>query len=1418
MDLPNTHEHQPSQPIQEHATESRVTSEQSTQRAQVEQGLETNLDMEMFERNEATRRSLEDTRPVEAKLSACKQIFQQDLLLFDGADWDGVTLLLTNRIQLQNMPTDVVRRRQIEERILTAEQSPEYNRALQSLYRLAVTPGNSALGQKPLPLAQKFYTRTFLLNFAKYIRELRQIQTDVDGTTFEESEWYAYYNEQLDTSNAKANAIALKILPYSYPAFDAAGITTDSPLQWTSPSVLRSMFAHNVTLEHIPFELSGPELEGKINRLLENLGIPYSEEVHTEMRFIVEHLRHMKDDIQLYADANYNGVLEDIRLHEVFANIEEPLFLEGYQQILEQVTGQIPDGNPADLLDLKLKDLVDRAMFDFSKIKSTVSFSALPESVKTAMYQNILSHLRQFDKYSHKTDEELIEEISQAVAYMGSNYAPIKLSEIETALQNRGVLEQDVIEYIVDQTITPEQLAAIKQSIMLLDTDSSARQMLNETLEKIIVKDSATLTLKDVLALHTITELVQDDKQDLKAHPLLAVEVFSWSDINTEQGRTLSSTASSVYGRAMLNTILRSLREGKLTLPEGYEVGEDAENVMRYSFDRSLESLDYTQKQLEALNSENPEIFWLLVSLGVLAVSVTGYKGYVLFNTYKLRELATAPSGDATAKLISRGVPQELAESTHASIKELYDTFTKKGPIGKIINRSRMNYVISFAKQAENIDEFATSLVRRYYARPGFCVEVLRNFEPDLNRLQRLLISSGMESSRAQAAIANLTQLDTSIHLEPLERLPNDGLIIEGSVIRRETLHSVDDCKRQLTSIVDELAEIQELQTGRIARLHQFNTQKVQPFMVALQEFEATHPEVRRILAEHIVGQRLSDADWAIIQAAHNETTIAAKAAKLKALEHSVADLALNDPARLKVRTNIRQLMRTGITGEIALDTLIQPNSVDELAEILGITEPQHWAPKVTAFVKQYPHSLEAMDQVLETVSQTDVAKSGLAKAELTRIRIAVRSTSTLVKRGLGIALTKGLPIAGFVLEALLIQGTYDALKAAEEAGDTTRAQLLQSKLDTDIQAFSSEVALGGFMYRASQLGQLGARVTIIGGLALTAGHLTKDALYAYADEMNQMTYDRYRSERPDQNLQTIRGADFLALINTKSTEEFRTSAALDAYVENLHLARLNETDVLYAREMLVFDLANQQNVEYSTMLQDPKLLQAAKEEKLSFVKRAIAEFIDYTEGKNIEWGRRLELATAYAELKHTERRMKQLYGADGWKTYLEGLQEISSIVPAESIPTISPEEVLTASGFDTALLQGYRKKKALDWLMEYQFELSRLRQIEDRDERQIAEIGTRVRLATLFGELFFVHDYNVYLSKAPDGERHIYKQASFGPEFYRQFEQFLENIASMQHAEHQLQAVVRLQDSLRSTFEPGTVILQEGRSTYFGD
>ncbi len=633
-----------------------------------------------------------------------------------------------------------------------------------------------------------------------------------------------------------------------------------------------------------------------------------------------------------------------------------------------------------------------------------------------------------------------------------------------------------------------------------------------------------------------------------------------------------------------------------------------------------------------------------------------------------------------------------------------------------------------------------------------------------------------------------------------------------------EQLSNIDAFKNRLTYILEELDEINAMKTGKIARLREFNKNTVRPFMKELAVFEVDHPTVRRTLANQIMGDVITDADWDIIKSAHAETDIVKKSAKLKALEHSVADLPLKDEARITKRNNIRKLMRTGITGEVALDAMIQPSTVDELADVLKGLSPKHWAPKITTYLKRYPGQLNSVGNMLDDTSVVTAAKQADGVAELSRIRSAAVQTSQLLRRGFGHAITKGLPVAGFILEAFLIRSTYNQLQAAEKQGDGAQIELLKSKLDTDVQAFSSEVVLSGFMYRASQLGQLGVKTTIVGALALTAGHLTKDALYTYADEINNMTYDRYRSERPDQNLQTIKGATFAALVDPEGVQKYAESAALDAYIENLNLAQLNELDMLYGRETLAFKLAKSEHKSYEEILNSQNLPRVLKEEKESFIKRAIAEFVQYSEGKDLEWGERLEQAVAYAELKHKERRLKSLYGEKAWQQSIDGMPTLQGGLDQYPVKTMTPDEVLTNGGYNTQLLEAYKYDQAVQWLTEFELEVANLKTIDNQQDRSFAEIGVKARLFTLFANVFFIHDYHVYLSKAPNGERHIYKQASFGPEAHRQFESFLKELSGKEHIANRVKAVLNLQNSLREAFNPGNIILQKGKSNYFGD
>ena len=691
---------------------------------------------------------------------------------------------------------------------------------------------------------------------------------------------------------------------------------------------------------------------------------------------------------------------------------------------------------------------------------------------------------------------------------------------------------------------------------------------------------------------------------------------------------------------------------------EKIDVTEDQKrelgNIRQYLLEAGLESASRLWNRIWLFHKYYPFVALCVDASVSTPFILLGRRLYIKYNVTALEQFANKGIAQLRSEFKLTQIADDqirMAQKEALAIVSEYDRLVLRWHLFRGRKLLRSGYALMEAARTSDLSEMAKAL-RMKYPQVEDVAHALAGLAPDHTSMRDALRYAGFAAD----------EIDTALNTMRFNALAKESTDMLKELQRTETLPGTE-----------KIAPVKALQ------------QRSRMLRDAVNELCETMPDARRKLAQNLAepGIELSDEFFAALEEAHSEKSIRNKMKifhdKLPTSFDDGMDISPENAQKIacnkQERALAKRMMRLGLAGENPEAAKLIPRNLDELTDaIRGATSFDDASDLLRAFSR----TATELDPVAYAKLLKDDHLNALAKAagketELVTVRKATESAtktvsrSKLLKAG-GILTGAGLIAFGVIVDGILIHQTNLEIADAEKRGDTQRIALLQSKRRS--QAGEAAFGLG-----TGSLGMAGVLTGPPGWVALggiMAKSVSSEYLYNYAEDLNKTELKEFLKRTPEELIALLHGKGNW-MIDAKITREHRYELGLDAYILKTQSATFTALDDRYMKEV-IFELPTWQDKNPY----DPKVRAAAEkvvmEEKTAKFRIAVAEFLKETGGFESPSPRRLELATAYANLKYLERRAQDL----GDPTILHDvLYKIGGYIPAEGTATVEPGDLL---------------------------------------------------------------------------------------------------------------------------------------------
>lgn len=813
-----------------------------------------------------------------------------------------------------------------------------------------------------------------------------------------------------------------------------------------------------------------------------------------------------------------------------------------------------------------------------------------------------------------------------------------------------------IIEKIVGTDAKERTIARLEQSLLLPKEkggDAEA-QRISTVVREMITEDK--ITLRDAFQLYYFSQVSKGGQIPLAFITLHLMDerAQQWMTATDTEARLFRTYVDLARKSENIEDLQNTLEE--MGLPDISADTVEIRNLAQFLGERGLGEFSRWSYRFYAHIRKFPEFYIVTGAVTGTSLAVGGgllaRKAYIAVSLSKFSEIADM-TDDALIQKFGRDTEAfrraKLCRNEALALKTRYEISQLRFPRLREIQtpEAMKNWVLSRAQRrktgrllaqaaetadAKDLGEIFT-ILKREHSNIHVLMDLAEELGEDLPDIRKALQEAGFASPEITDAVKTRgTERFTARAQEIMEKIKRMEGIVDEPAKRKRAL-----------ALIEEFAD-----TFR----DEFNA------------FADEFPDARRAVAKNLAGpgSEISEAFFEALEKAHVQKRLSQK-----------VGIFFDAPINNEERKLAGRFIRLGLAGESEI--LKVPRTISQLRD--GIRAAAN-GDEAMSLIRRFAHSTDALDPdafralLREKEIQTIVGTNEAIKVERAVNRATTQLTQAKLWRGAGIIAGAGLFAFGTFVDGYLMYETSKEITEAEKRGDSASAELLRSK-------WRSQRGEAGFGVISGGLGMAGVLTGLPGWVALgglMAKSYSSDKLYDYAEDLNKTELKEFLKKSPEELLALLHGKGnwpVLDKLDGRNTKEFRYGLALDAYILKTHILTITPLDERYRKEV-IFELpAWQEKNPY-----DPEVMAAAEkvilEEKATKFKIHVAEFLRETGGFESPSPRRMELATAYANLKYLERRANDL----GDPTILhDALYKFDGFIPVKGIATVEPGDLL---------------------------------------------------------------------------------------------------------------------------------------------
>jgi len=1105
-----------------------------------------------------------------------------------------------------------------------------------------------------------------------------------------------------------ARMFANVILPTQYDVRDKAGIPEN-----ISPQML-SLFINEVVLhagihrtrmsDVLPYLQARPEEKAvKLESLREALGFSsWTKESEYAAMLLVKYIEKHQVDIETYGTTVLGKSLDKLTVAEA----------------LNATVHMSPAGELAELLS---KNAVEIAKGNFSVVSANIrEYVAKGSSYAEEAVQTALAPLSGLNTNSTDIERDnFCKDVRGVIAFFLTNakatgsvrYAEKYITDLKGPEQK---YVRAIVESVVGDAEREQTIKRLKQSLLLPDPpaeDDEEAARISRVIHELIMNKK--ITLRDTFQIYYFSTVSKGGNIPL------AFSTLHFMDERGQEWRTSIDAEARLF-RDYVDLALHGDNFEKLgeTAQEiGLKPGSpemvEFSNLARFLGERGLGEFSHWRYRVFAHIRKFPE-FYITTGAATGAAALAGggvlvYRGYVSWSLSKFSEIADM-TDDQLMEMCKDNQEKfkraRLCRNEALHLKTRYSITQARFPRFREINTPTKVKDWWFRRGqrretgrliAKTIDEGTLELPK--------ILSVLKREHPNINVLMDMAEEMGEELPDIRNALGEIgfkpQEIADAVKTRGIKKFTGQAQEIMEKIKRMEGIVDDPAKRRRALALIEEAAD---------------------SFRDDFNAFATEFPDARKTLAKSLAepGTELSEAFLEAMEKAHVQKRFPQK-----------VGIFFDAPITNEERKLAGRFLRLGLAGES--EVLKVPRTIGELRD--GIKAATN-SNDALALVKRFYHSAEAFNphDLRALLNEKDVrgiiGANEAIKVERAANRAANQLTKAKLWKGAGVVSGAGLIAFGVIVDGILIHQTNLAIADAEKRGDSAQAELLRSKR----LSLSGDAAFG---LGTGSLGMAGILTGPPGWVAL-GGLMAKSAsseyLYNYAEDLNKTELKEFLKRTPEELIALLHGKGNW-MIDAKITRERRYELGLDAYILNTQTLAFTPLDDRYMKEV-IFELpAWQDKNPY-----DPEVRALAEKvvmgEKTAKFRISVAQFLRETGGFESPSPRRLELATAYANLKYLERRANDL----GDPTILhDTLYTLGSYIPPEGIAKVEPADILDD-------LREHRAARVLDEAKASSLfsTISMLRTLVE--EGEMPKEVARAEFLNAFSASLLAHDGNLFL------------------------------------------------------------------------